>query len=495
MRTRAPRRAQQAKRFNPDFGTATEALSALRRGTLSSRELVQHVFARIRKHNAGINAFVTLAEQQALEQARKADRIRSRTGRTGRLHGLPVMVKDALATAGIRTTCGAKELETYVPREDATAVARLKQAGAIIIGKTNTPTWAADHQTYNDVAGVTSNPWDLTRTPGGSTGGGGAALAAGFGFLETGSDIAGSIRVPSHFCGVYGHKPSIYLVPREGHIPPPPGVLSHGELNVVGPLARSAEDLQLELDVISQPSASAAFQLALPKPRKSRLRDYKLGVMLDDAFCPVDAPVKEVLVNAVALLRKAGMQAIEGWPEGFDHEGSHASYLFLLAAVVAAGETESTLAPVREAAARGVRDPFVLGATATHRDWALQREARLRARAVWQKYFETFDAFLMPVNFVAAFPHDPRTESWLKDDRKLVTAAGTRAYTDQFKWISIATLTGCPATSAPVGLTRDGLPVGLQIMGPYLEDATPIDIAAKLAQVCGGFAPPPALVD
>ncbi len=465
----------------------------MRRGTVSSRELTEHIFARIRKHNRQINAFVTLAEERALDEARKADRRRGRSTALGKLHGLPVLVKDAFATAGIRTTCGARAFEEYVPREDAAAVARLRRAGAIVVGKTNTPELAADHQAYNAIAGTTNNPWDVRRTPGGSTGGGAAALAAGFGFLEIGSDIAGSIRVPSHFCGVYGHKPTLDLVSLDGHIPPVPGVLAPQELGVAGPMARSAADLLLELSVIAGPASprAAARSAALSRPRKARLRDYRFGLMLDDAFCPVDSDVKEVLHGAAAALRHAGAQVIEGWPEGFERMAAHVSYLFLLAAIVSGGEPDAAMAPIEQAAARGSRDPMVLGATASHRLWAHHTEARLRTRALWQNYFRTFDAFLLPVNFVSAFPHDPRRGSWLTDHRKLRTAAGEREYTDQFKWVSVATYTGCPATVAPVGLTRSGLPVGMQIMGPFLEDATPIDIASKLAEVCGGFVPPP----
>jgi amidase len=491
----AAKKRARAQPFDADFGTASAAFAALRRGVISSRELTEHVFERIRRHNPRINAFVTLTQEQALAQARQADRLKARKGKLGLLHGLPIVVKDAFSTAGVRTTCGAKQLENYVPAQDATVVARLKAAGAILVGKTNTPEWAADHQAYNDVAGVTNNPWDVTRTPGGSTGGGGAAIASGFGFLEVGSDIAGSIRVPSHFCGIYGHKPSIHLVPLAGHIPPPPGTLSRDELGVAGPMARSAEDLLLELGVLTQPLAGEppVFRLALPKPRKTRLRDYKVGVMLDEAFCPVDTQVREVLESAVGALRKAGVKVVQGWPEGFDRAATHASYLFTLAAVVGAGESDAAIESVREAIAQGRRDPFVMGATASHREWGRHREARLQARALWQRYFESFDAFLMPVNFVAAFAHDPRRETWLEDDRKLTVGGRQREYTDQFKWIDVATFTGCPATAAPVGRTREGLPVGLQIMGPHLEDATPLDFAAKLATVCGGFVPPPAL--
>jgi amidase len=487
--------SKRAQGFDADFGTATAALAALGRRKISSREMTAHVFARIREHNPRINAFVTLVEEQALEQARKADRVRARKGNVGKLHGLPVLVKDTYATAGIRTTCGAKEMASFVPDYDAVVVARLKQAGAIVIGKTSVPPWAADHQTYNEIAGVTNNPWDITRTPGGSTGGGAAALASGFGFLEVGSDIGGSIRVPSHFCGVYGHKPSLHLVPMTGHIPPPPDVYARSELNVSGPLARSAEDLLLELDVLTTPVAGEPvdFRATIPPPRKKRLKDYRVGVMLEDAFCPLDPQVRAVLESAVAALRKAGVKVIEGWPEGFDRAAAHASYMFLLAAFVANGERQDSLTPLKEAAARGAKHPFIDGALASHREWLVQREASLRARALWQKYFSALDVFLMPVDFVPAFSHNPRREVWLKDDRTLMVDGQERKYADQFKWIDVATYTGCPATAAPVGLTRDGLPVGMQIMGPYLEDATPLDFASKLADVCGGFQAPPML--
>ena len=276
--------------FDPSFGTATEAVVALRDGVISSRELTQHVFTRIRKHNPKINAFVTLLEEQALAQARQSDEHRSRGQAAGPLHGVPILIKDTYETAGVRTTCGSRSLENYVPKQDAVVVARLKQAGAIIVGKTNVPEFASDHQSYNDVAGTTNNPWDVTRTPGGSTGGGAAALAAGLGFLEIGSDIAGSIRLPSHFCGVYGHKSTLDIVPQAGHIPPPPGVLpSPAVLPVAGPLARSAADLLFELGIVAGPTGddARAYRWALPKPRKSSLSQYKVGVVLDDPYCPV----------------------------------------------------------------------------------------------------------------------------------------------------------------------------------------------------------------
>jgi amidase len=485
-----PRASAASYKFDPDFGTASEAIAALRGGVISSRELTERVFTRIRRHNSKINAFVTLLEAQALEQARQADEQRARGQAQGALHGLPVVVKDSLEIAGVRTTSGSRTLATHVPKRDATVVARLKEAGAIVIGKTNLPEFASDWQSYNDVAGTTNNPWDLTRTPGGSTGGGAAALAAGLGFLEIGSDIAGSIRVPSHFCGVYGHKPTHGIVPLHGHIPPPPGVAPGLQtLPVIGPMARSAADLLLELNVLAGPSGddAVAYRWTLPKPRRSRLRDYRIGVVLDDPFCPVDAEVAKVLAEAIAALRKAGVQVTEGWPQGFNPRESLENYWFLLGAETDSGAPAPRFDQMRKAVENGLREPFVLGATSLVRDWAPQNGLRLRARAIWREYFRSFDAFLSPVAFVAAFPHDHRPDVAA---RKIATAAGERGYGDMASWIMPATLTGCPATAVPVGRTASGLPVALQVMGPYLEDATPIDIAMKMADVIGGFVPP-----
>jgi amidase len=490
--SRLPRPTPRAAAFDPDFGTARQAVDAIRRGTISSRELVSHVFERIERYNPRLNLFVTLAREQAIARARRADDALAKGRPVGKLHGLPVSVKDVFATAGLRTTAGSKMLEGYVPQESAAAVARLEAAGAIIVGKTNLPEFAGDWQASNDVAGTSNNPWDITRTTGGSTGGGAGALAAGLGFLELGGDLAGSIRIPSHCCGVYGHRPTTDVVPLRGHIPPPPGVPpSPAELPAAGPLARSARDLQLALEVLGGPDApeQTAYRWKMPAPRRKTLREYRIGYVVDDPFCPVDAPVRDVLQNAIDALRRAGARLAEGWPDGVDPSAQHANYGWLLGAFFSQTIEDGDFESMRETARR-TKNPWLEAQTASHRDWLRRSSLRLQARAIWQDWFRDHDAFLMPVTIVAAFPHDHRAMS----ARTLATAAGPRAYTDLATWTAFATLIGCPATVAPVGRTKEGLPVGIQILGPYLEDATPIDVARKMADVTGGFVPPPIFV-
>lgn len=479
--------------FDPHFGTATQAVAALRRGAISSRELTAHVFARIKKHNPALNCFVTLTEGQAMARAKQADAALARKKPLGTLHGLPIVIKDTFATAGVRTTSGSKSLENYTPQDDAAVVARLRAAGAVIVGKTNAPEFAADWQSYNEVAGTSNNPWDLERTPGGSTGGGAAAVAAGLAFLEIGSDIAGSIRIPAHFCGVYGHKPTWGVVPLRGHIPPPPGVpAATPELPVAGPLTRSAEDLLLELGVVAGPDVVEAIALGhrLPKARQAKLRDYRIGYVIDDPFCPVDHGVKAVPAVAVDSLRKSGARLAEGWPPGVDPKAQCEVYEWLLAAFLSQTLPEAEFQGMRQAKAQGARGPWVEGTASLHRDWLRWSGKRMQARAAWEEYFKTHDAFLMPVGLVPAFPHDHEPDM---NARRLETTDGARPYGELFKWISFATLTGGPATVAPVGRTKSGLPVGIQILGPYMEDATPIDIAARMADLTGGFVAPPTL--
>jgi len=488
--------------FDPNFDSATKALQAIRAGAISSTELTRHVFERIKKHNEKINAFVTLNEEQALIHARKADDAQSTGKSLGPLHGLPILIKDQFATAGLRTTCGYPELTDYVPEENAVTVQKLLDAGAILVGKTNTPIGASDIQTYNKVAGTTNNPWDVQRTPGGSTGGGAAALAAGLGFLELGADLAGSIRTPANFCGVYGHKPSLNIVPLQGMIPPLPSLIPASvnlagltDLAVVGPLARSAEDLKLELDIIAGPAPedAAGYRFCFSKPRKAELKDYKVGYVANDSFCPVDPEIQAVVENTATALRREGAIVKEGWPGGIELADVFNTYFKLMAAFVAQSPvfTDTVISMLKLLYFMPYGDTqrdFVEGLTISHGDWMKLSVKRLFHRQIWQSYFKDFDAFLMPANCLPAFPHNQDRNVW---GRIVESSDKLRYYIETYKWISPATLAGCPATVIPAGKMKNNLPVGIQIMGPYLEDATTLDLAMKMENILGGFTPPP----
>jgi amidase len=480
-----------------DFASALAAARAIRRGEVSSVELTTRMLERIERFNPQLNAIVTLTQTEALARARAADEARTRDEWWGPFHGVPCTVKDIIETAWVRTTAGARFLANHVPARDAALVARLRAAGAVILGKTNVPHLAADLQTHNDLFGTTNNPWDITRTPGGSSGGCAAALAAGLSYLSVGSDQGGSIRVPAHFCGIYSHKPTLNVVPVRGLIRPLPGDPPNPppSLNVAGPLARSASDLKATLEVLGGPDAeeATAYRWALPPARGSRLSEYRIGFVLDDPLCPVSSDVGDVIAAAVKALRKAGVTMEEGWPSGVAPAEQYDTFFYLVQSVIAFRLREfpdDQIEALRRWATiqDGTRDRKVaLAWTAPHHYFLAADSRRMAARAVWQQYFRTHDAFLLPTAFVPAFPHDYGADA---SKRVLATPQGPRPYTDLDFWIAFATLTGLPATIAPAGLTRDGLPVGLQIIGPYLEDATPIDVAGKLADVIGGFRPP-----
>jgi amidase len=388
----------------------------------------------------------------------------------------------------MRTTCGLEAWD-HVPERDAEAVRRLRDAGALIFGKTNTPTLAGDWQTYNPIFGTTNNPWDTARTTGGSSGGAAAAVATGMTALELGSDIAGSIRVPSNWCGVCGHKPSWGIVPQRGHLPPAPGALADTDLGVMGPLARDVADLELALDILARASGHAAtgWRLDLPAPRATTLRDLRLAVWLDDPAYPVEPDVRTVLESAVAMLE--GAQIADSRPPIALSEVVR-TYVQLLYPVILATIPRSRFDAL---AAMPIEDEGPLTntarfATLRHRDWLRANEQREQLRAVMADFFREVDALLMPVAVVPAIAHD-HSEPFA--DRVIRTTDGSRPYLDMFGWIALATLTYLPATVVPVGLTAAGLPVGIQIVGPYLEDRTTLAVARCIEELLGGFVPPP----
>lgn len=476
--------------------SARELARRIKRRALSSLELVEHLLARIERLNPALNAVVTLDAEGARAAAVHADAILAKSARgdaLGPLHGVPMTLKDSFEVAGMRTTSGATVFRDHVPTTDAIVVQRLRAAGAIILGKTNVPAFCADGQTFNALFGTTNNPWDVTRTPGGSSGGAAAALAAGLTPMEVGSDIAGSIRCPASFCGVLGHKPSYGLVPGRGHIPGPPGARGEGDLGVMGPLARSADDLSMLLDVLAGPAPeqSTAYRLQLPAARSHTLRGYRVAAWLNDARFPVDDAVLTCLTQAVQALRAAGVNVQETQPE-LQLSEVHANYRRLLDPVMGAGLPAKQLALLEQKAAEGEPPSplasFARNALSLHREWLVASEQRAQERVRWQRFFQDHDVLLAPVTIVPAFAHNQSAPQPL---RSLHVNGVARPYDELYAWVSLATSAYLPATVVPVGRTASGLPVGLQIIGPYLEDRTPIDFAARMEELLGGFQAPP----
>jgi amidase len=469
---------------NPASTVLSELVAALERRQIRSRELLDAFLDRVERLDKALNSVIALDAERARRRADEIDAARAANAALPALAGIPVTVKDSFETQGLRTTCGAPQWAKHVPAVSADAVQKLTDAGCIVFGKTNTPSYAADLQTYNAVFGVTANPWDRSRTCGGSSGGAAVAVACAFSAFELGSDIGGSIRTPAHFCGVYGHKPTYALVPARGHIPPPPGTLSVPDLAVCGPIARSAEDLALVLATV------ADSRCRLQAPTRG-LRELRAAVWFDEPAFPLDASVREVLETAVDALGKAGVridrrQSVGSLGELFD------VYLRLLWPVTTAHLSTRALARLVEAAAAHPADSWhaklARYATAQHREWLVAHERREQLRRRFADLFRDVDVLLLPVNPVTAFAHDHSDDLMA---RSITVNGEQRWYWEQLAWVAPATMAYLPATAAPIGRSRHGLPVGIQIVGPQFGDLTTIDFARRMAGVVGGFVPPP----
>lgn len=471
------------------FASALEAADAIRQKKISSVELTRRIFERIDRYNPAINAYVYQLREHALEQAKAADAALAQGQSLGVFHGVPVNVKESFGVASRPCTWGFPQFRDSKAPANAEVVRRLLNAGAVLLGATNVPLGLTDWQSYNPIYGQTNNPWDLKRTPGGSSGGSAAALAAGLGYLSVGSDIGGSIRVPSHFCGILGHKPTLDLVSEKGQLPGgvigPPGFSTL--LAVAGPMARSAADLLAALKVLGGPIAwnAKAWNWTMPEPRARTLKDFRVGYVIDDPISPPAPEVKALLESVIQRLERAGAKLTPGWPATIKPADQLACYLFMLDAFLFSTSPPEERERLRKIFADRTEQS---GALASFADWQQQNFRRLSFRARWQDWFNQFDVFLSPVTFTAAFPHD---HSKPQEKRTIPTSQGPRRYMDILNWIVPATLSGCPATAAPVGRTPDGLPVGLQIMGPFWEDATTITFAELLSKEIGGFVAPP----
>ncbi|MGJ5011782.1 amidase [Bradyrhizobium oligotrophicum] len=482
------------------FLSATEQRKLLASRRISARELLDLHLDRVKRVNPSCNAVVALDEEGARRQAVAADAIMPRGEQTGPLHGLPMTIKDSFAVSGMAATCGLEDLRDYRPPSDAVAVAKIRAAGAVMFGKTNLPAGAADHQSCNTLFGLTRNPWDGERTVGGSSGGSAAALAAGLTSLELGSDIGGSIRVPAHFCGVHGHKPSYGLVSTEGHIPPPPGHIAPAELGVAGPLARSAFDLELLFDVVQGMSEieAAGAELRLPRARHQDLRAFRVAVWSDAKSYPLDNGYAAAIDAFVDDLVRLGVTVDREARPPIDPAASYQLYLQTLFGIIGAGlppPARDALLAAGEQAEQGSYARRVADAVSQslpqHLAAAEQRHQLYRA---WRRFFADYDVLICPVTPTVAFPHDvERLDLAAQFTRRLAVDGGTIPYMDNLAWPGLVTVANLPATAIPTGRKVGSVPAGVQVVGPYLGDRTTLKFAQLVEQALGGFARPPGL--
>ncbi|MGW6422463.1 amidase [Nocardia sp. NPDC055053] len=478
-----------------NFRSAEDLSAALRAGEVTSVELTDEAIAHIERDDKVINAICVPDFDRARAAAQRADQARAR-GEDRPLLGIPVTVKESYDIAGLPTTWGMPPQRNYVPAEDAVQVSRLKAAGAVVLGKTNVPLGLQDIQSFNEIYGTTNNPWDHDRTPGGSSGGSAAALACGFGALSIGSDLAGSLRTPAHFCGIYAHKPTLGLAATRGMVAPPaPALPTDLDLAVVGPMARTARDLTLLLDVMAGPDPlthGMAYDVTLPPARHERLADFRVLVLDEHPLLPTGSAVRAG-VNRVADALVDGGARVERHslllPDLTEAATLYTRLLF--SSTVARFPVEAYEQLQTRAAALNADDPSLdaarlRGMVISHRDWIEANTRRELHRDGWRQLFAEFDAVVCPITPTPAFPHDHNPDLL---ERRIDIDGVTYPYFDQLVWAGLATMPGLPATAIPAGRSPEGLPVGVQLIGPMLEDRTVLRLAELLEREIGGFRP------
>lgn len=429
---------------------AIETAARIARGETGALLECEAAIARIEARDGPINAVVIRDFDRAREAASRAD-ARIAAGERAPLLGVPMTVKESFDIAGLPTSWGFEAHRDNRPARDAIVVARLKAAGAVILGKTNVPVGLADWQAFNPIHGRTNNPHDLDRSPGGSSGGAAAALAAGMIPLEYGSDIGGSIRVPAHFCGVYGHKPSYGIVPLEGHLFPGSDGAKPA-LSVPGPLARNAADLALALDLTAD--------IALRRPRPRTLGDHRLLVLTTHPLCGADGAIVDAIDRVAALCEAIGARVARSSDLVPDLKAQHRDYMRMLGIAITRGAAPPGKAPASLAT------------------WFDLIDAQARNARAWRRLFEDFDAVLAPVIGSVAFAHDAEPDL---AKRKLILDGEPTPFGAQFGWVGIATFPGLPATAMPIGADDAGLPIGMQIIAASHYDQTAIAIAGHIA--------------
>ena len=451
------------------FSSAMELAAAIRARQVSATEVLEAHLAQIKQHNPALNAIVILDTEGARTRAHQADAALGRGEVWGPLHGVPFTLKDAHLTAGMRTTVGFPLLADYVPEEDSTVTARLRTAGGVLVGKTNVPMMLADYQSSNPVFGRTNNPWNVERTAGGSSGGAAAALAAGMTPIEIGTDLSSSIRIPAHFCGVFGLKPTENRIPLTGLFPNPRGTpRSIRLMSSIGPMARTIEDLVLLYQIISGPDGRDTEVRPGPTVEVPQLDLKNLRIVTAPTFpgFPVAADIRDAVEDLARQLERFGAIVGEAILPELDFTQELSSAGELIGMMVGASQPDGEGQPT----------------TLVHYLDALHR--RDQSIFAWERFFENCDALLCPASMITAFPHcepgNPLKVNGKDVNYRMVSAHGT-----------LFNYSGHPAVVLPYKLDRDGLPIGLQLVCKRWDDSRLLAIAKAVSTVIGGFRRPP----
>lgn len=450
------------------FSSTTQLAAAIRAGRVSATEALDAHLAQIEKHNSALNAVITLDVEQAYERAREADEALARGEVWGPLHGVPFTLKDAHATAGMRTTTGFPPLD-HVPQEDSTVTARLKAAGGILIGKTNVHVMLADPaQSINPIFGRTNNPWNVERTSGGSSGGAAAAVASGMTPFDIGTDLSASIRIPSHFCGVFGLKPTEQRVPLTGLIPGLAMPRSVRIMSCIGPIARSVEDLTLLYAIIAGPDRRDTEVQPVPVDDVPDLDLKNLRIAFAPTFpgFPVAAEMRDAIEELAQQLTPVCAAVEAATLPALDFTQDLAGAGELINIITGAFQSEEQEPPT----------------TLAHYLEALHK--RDQSMIAWEQFFDTWDMLLCPPSMMSAFPHcEPGTP--LRVDGQEVTYWMVSGHGTLFNY------TGHPAVVLPYRLDRDGLPIGVQLVGKRWDESRLLGMAQAISEVTGTFHRPP----
>ncbi|MEM7096060.1 MAG: amidase family protein [Actinomycetota bacterium] len=461
--------------MNPALVSAVEQRRMLLDGEISAVELLDACLDQHDRHNPALNAVVHLELDRARRGAAEADDVLASGAAVGPLHGLPMTVKDCIDWEGTPTTWGDPAQAGNIAADDAAVVAQLRAAGAIVYGKTNVPLFLGEWQTFNRIHGRTDNPWDPTRTPGGSSGGSAVAVATGMSSLEVGSDIGGSIRWPAAYTAAAGLKPSYGLVSQRGHTyPGQPGTVDN---NVVGPIARSVADLELMLPVMHEPFMAPAAAT------QQSLHDFRVGIVLHSPVGEQDDQVTRTIEAAVAALVDAGVRVVA--PPRTELLVETHEVGLELGRAAACGPYPPPPAEDLDRYKQGGRDYDALaawGAAMPYREWIGLNNRRGELRARWTDYFGGADLLLAPVTPTTAPPHD--THRPFNEQTVLVNGA-ERPLIEQWIWASLANPTYQPSVAFPAGLADDGLPVGMQAVGPFMADRTCLRFGVLAQSVLG----------